>query len=267
MTSVERPILVSIVSHGHGAIVNALLDDLALPGNAELVRVLLTVNLASERLSLVERPYPLRVVRNERPVGFAENHNTAFRMGMADTPEPYFCVLNPDVRMQAGVMAQLAGKFASPPYPALLAPAVFSSDGVLQDSARPWPTPITILGRVFGRLVAQNIGAVSEISRWDWLAGMFMVFDARAYDDVGGFDHRYFLYYEDVDICCRMRQSGYRLAYCPDVRVEHDARRDSHRRLAHLGWHVCSAIRFFFSPGYFRCRRLPSGEQRDPTRA
>lgn len=265
MTGGARPVLVSIVSHGHRASLDALLDDLALPGNAENIRVLLTLNLASETLPAGGRPYPLQVVRNARPAGFAENHNTAFRLGMAEAAAPFFCVLNPDVRLEAGVMSALLRRITSPPHPALLAPAVFSSSGTLQDSARPWPTPFAVLGRVFNRLSGQHVGGVTEVSRWDWLAGMFMLFDAAAFRQVEGFDAGYFLYYEDADICCRLRLAGHRLAYCPEIRVVHDARRDSHHRLGYLRHHVRSVVRFFLSPSYSRCRLLRNPERLDST--
>ncbi len=80
----------------------------------------------------------------------------------------------------------------------------------------------------------------------EWVAGMFMLFRSRDFQDLGGFDEQFFLYYEDVDICVRAWQKGMRILACPQVSVIHDARRDSRRSLRHLRWHLGSMARFLW---------------------
>ncbi len=79
----------------------------------------------------------------------------------------------------------------------------------------------------------------------DWVAGMFMLFRRNVYAEVGGFDERYFLYYEDVDLCRRLRRHRYDVRLLPEVSVVHDARRESRHSLRHLGWHLSSMLRYF----------------------
>jgi hypothetical protein len=79
---------------------------------------------------------------------------------------------------------------------------------------------------------------------------MFMLFPACTYQSVGGFDERYFLYYEDVDLCARLRLLGHEIVLCPDATVMHHARRASHRNFRYLRWHLGSMARFFLSPAY-----------------
>ena len=74
---------------------------------------------------------------------------------------------------------------------------------------------------------------------------MFMVFRATVFRELGGFDERYFLYYEDVDLCWRLHRKKLRAAILPTVRATHDARRTSHRSLRYLRWHTASMLRFF----------------------
>jgi GT2 family glycosyltransferase len=80
----------------------------------------------------------------------------------------------------------------------------------------------------------------------DWIAGMFMLFDSTAFRAVRGFDESYFLYYEDVDLCRRLRRSGYDVIYVPGAEVVHDARRDSRRKLSLMRHHAASLLRFLF---------------------
>ena len=68
--------------------------------------------------------------------------------------------------------------------------------------------------------------------------------------EVGGFDERYHMYCEDVDLCLRLRGGGWRLARADAAVVEHAARRGSHRQWRHLGWHLRSLWRLWRSPAW-----------------
>ena len=78
----------------------------------------------------------------------------------------------------------------------------------------------------------------------DWIAGMFMAFHEDAFRAVRGFDERFFLYYEDVDICRRLRRAGYVVVYDPRSSVIHDARRASRRNVRLMAIHAASALRY-----------------------
>ena len=80
----------------------------------------------------------------------------------------------------------------------------------------------------------------------DWLAGMFMLFRSDAYRTVGGFDEAYFLYYEDVDLCHRLRASGASVMFEPGAEVVHDARRASRRNPRLAMHHLAGIFRFLF---------------------
>lgn len=84
-----------------------------------------------------------------------------------------------------------------------------------------------------------------------------MLFPRHIFERLNGFDQSYFLYYEDVDLCARMRLLGYEVVLCPDAKVIHHAHRSSHRNFRFLLWHLSSMMRFFFSPVYWRvqCRK------------
>ncbi len=237
----------SVVSHGQGALVAELLSDLE-KYSATQVEVILTVNVAEDLpFGADSFSFPLQIVRNSIPQGFGANHNAAFSLRHSD----YFGVLNPDIRLNTDpfgplrqvLVAQDAG---------VAAPLVRGVDGGIEDSARRMPTPLIIGGKVFRRRQEPDYRIAGERIYPDWVAGMFMLFRSEVYARMGGFDERYFLYYEDVDLCARLALSGYRIVLDPVVSVVHEARRESHRRFRYFRRHVASISRFLLSPVYFR---------------
>ena len=72
-----------------------------------------------------------------------------------------------------------------------------------------------------------------------------MVVDALKFKELTGFDESFFLYYEDVDLCTRVWCHGYSVVFCGDVIVTHDARRESHKNIKFLKWHLLSIVKYF----------------------
>ena len=116
-----------------------------------------------------------------------------------------------------------------------------------EDHARDFPSVFTLVAKIFGHRPLAVRTTTQSIYFPDWVAGMFMVFRSETMRSLGGFDERYFLYYEDVDLCARMRERGLEVAVCTKVSVIHAARRESHRNLQFASWHLRSAFRFLAS--------------------
>jgi GT2 family glycosyltransferase len=85
----------------------------------------------------------------------------------------------------------------------------------------------------------------------DWVGGMFMLLRRDVFETLGGFDERYFLYYEDVDLCARLWSAGMRVMQLRQVSVIHLARRSSHRSLRYLVIHLVSMSRYFLSGSFW----------------
>jgi GT2 family glycosyltransferase len=236
-------LVVSVVCHGHGVAVAALLDDLARWCAASVARVVLTLNLPGEPAPAAPQgwPFALEVRRNRNSLGFGANHNRA----LAGAPEPFVCVLNPDVRLQGDALAALL-VLAARPGVGCAYPLQVDAAGRVQDSERALPTPAALLRRrVLGRGEA----------RVDWVNAACLVLPTAAWRQLGGFDEGYFMYCEDVDLSLRLRLAGWRLLRAP-VQVEHAGTRASHRQLRHLAWHVRSLLRLWRSPVYAQARSL-----------
>ncbi|MEW6512988.1 MAG: glycosyltransferase family 2 protein [Pseudomonadota bacterium] len=234
-------ISISVVSHGQGDLVGRVLADIARFSDATRIEVILTRNIPEQLPFLVtDFPYPLKEVENVSPKGFGANHNAAFLRAKGE----WFCVLNPDIRLPEDPFPSLLEAHAVPTA-AVVAPAVLSPVGEIEDSVRRFPTPFSLTGKLLGwsdGRYSYKIGDAPFTA--DWLGGMFMLFRAEDFRRVGGFDEGFFLYYEDVDICARLWKSGRQVLACPKVQVIHDARRTSRRNFRYMRWHLASMARY-----------------------
>ena len=230
-------IALSVVSHAQNWLVNQLLADLAQLREPEL-RIIVTQNVP-DRDALHARPGAELVV-NDRPRGFGANHNAAFRLCSA----PYFCVVNPDVRLNMDPFPALLSALRAPRNAGVAGPQVCDPDGRTEDSARRFPTITRLVRKLLPGAQGPDYPAAGGPFAVDWLAGMFMLFRSDAFRAVGGFDERFFLYYEDVDICRRLGLLAYGAAYVPEVTVIHEARRASRRNLRLMAIHAASAARY-----------------------
>ena len=243
-------ISISVVSHSQIALVAKLLQDLRLHcGNLD-VELILTLNMKEPLPPALDCfSHPIKLIRNVIPAGFGANHNQAF----AQASGKYFCVLNPDIRLTGDPFTALLACVDDSSV-GVVAPLVLSENGTVEDSARHFPSPFKILCKVFGGPLKPDYGIEDLPIHVDWVAGMFMLFPRGVFEQLSGFDERYFLYYEDVDICARLRLLGYAVLLCPQARVTHIAHRSSHRSLKYMRWHLRSMVRFFLSPAYRRIK-------------
>jgi hypothetical protein len=235
-----------VVSHGSASAVQALLVSLARYERADRLQIILTDNLGADLPDLgASKWHSLIMIRNDRPQGYARNHNAAFQQAQGE----YFCVVNPDVLFVESVLQVLAQTMATRAAD-IIAPLIVDSRGRIQDSFRRLPDPIELVWRRTlrsrGGLPAPATDTVSP----DWIAGIFLLMRRETFGKLGGFDARYHLYFEDVDLCTRARLMGFSVMLNSRVRVQHDARRASRQQGRYLLWHVQSAFRFFASPVY-----------------
>lgn len=239
----SESICLSIVSHGQGRLIAPLLLEIA-AGAVRCREIILTLNIPEdESFTELTPTLPIRVLRNANPKGFGANHNAAFEASSSD----FFVVVNPDIRLQDFDMAPLLA-LLSDPANGLAAPAVHSSTGELQDSARQFPTLRRLVKRKLGRSsTGPDYTLTNAPISVDWVAGMFMVMRRTTYQQIGGFDDRFFMYFEDVDLCRRLRKAKLNVVLAPQVRVIHDAQRASRRHLKHFVWHVSSAARYLLA--------------------
>lgn len=253
----------SVVSHRQAGLVQALLGELAARVRTP-VRVIVTVNVPEmPPVRAGDFPFPVEILHNDAPRGFGANHNAAFK----HCRDSYFCILNPDVTFPDDPFPPLLAALASDPRLGLVAPLILDPGGAVEPSSRRFPTPAFILRKaLLGPAPTPDYPIGREPVSPDWVAGMFMLLPAKVFAAVGGFDERYFMYYEDVDLCARVREAGFDVRLEPAARAVHAARRDSHRRPRYLAWHLRSMLRFWMSGAYASARRRARRASSTPQR-
>jgi len=250
-------ISISVVSHSHGELVNQVIDDLKTLVGPQEIELIITLNMP-ERVKFEQSnlPWTVQIVNNISPQGFGENHNAAFKLSMGE----WFCVINPDIRLHVNPFPRLLEEMAVRSC-ALISPSVLTPERQIEDSIRHFPTLLSLTSKLFGRISGHySFEQVDESFTADWIAGMFMLFRAEDFRAIGGFDEKFFLYYEDVDICARLWKSGRKVIACPQVQIIHDARRTSRKNLRYMRWHLASMARYFWKHWW----RLPNIDHSRP---
>jgi|SRR6185437_4039518 len=203
-------------------------------------------------------------VRPGNNLGFGRGHNLALKQ-LAGVDAPYHLILNPDIRFALDALSRLADVMDSHPEVGLVMPKVIYPDGSNQFLCKLLPAPIDLALRRFlpGRWkgIAHKRTSLYELRFLDCdapayvpsLSGCFMFARRSVLKAVGGFDERFFLYMEDVDLCRRMLGVS-RLLYWPRVTVEHVHQMGSYRNRKLLLWHIRSAIQYFNKWGWIRDR-------------
>jgi GT2 family glycosyltransferase len=196
-------------------------------------------------------------------IASARNRGYAAAVNSAATAVPGrdLLLLNPDVEAPpADAVGALTGFLSARPRAAVVAPRQVGDDGRTQPSARRFPSLVAMLGSL---PVAGRLGAVrrryddylspswsDEDTRVDWVNGAAMLIRREAFDALGGWDERFFLYMEDADFCRRCARAGWEIWLLPSVRLRHDYARASSRGASVVESqarrrHIVSLVRFF----------------------
>lgn len=171
----------------------------------------------------------VRLIENDTNRGFGAAQNQA----IAASKGRYVFFINPDCRMfRRDLLRRMVDYADANPDIGALGPKILNPDGTLQFSARRFPPMFagifrhTLLGRLFpkNRFVRSYLMTDSphdSIMDVDWLSGSALMVRREMLDGVGGFDERFFMYCEDVDLCKRAHDAGWRVVYYPEVEVCH----------------------------------------------
>lgn len=232
--------LLSIVSHGHQELIpkNGIVQS---PGP---FRILVRENIP--HLDWVP-PGGVRFIQNLRIAGFGANHNRNFESAQLDGGD-WFVICNPDVDVTADQLSSLLSR-AEQDNASLVAPLLWNRElDEFDHNIRPRPTPVALALSFMG-LPSRSRYKDSEVEgrgQADWASGAFLAIKAGVFRHLGGFDERYFMYMEDVDLCERASRARIPVCIYPDIRVIHNAAR-ANRNLFSMNFahHLRSALRYF----------------------
>ncbi|HEX3247270.1 MAG TPA: glycosyltransferase family 2 protein [Chloroflexota bacterium] len=175
------------------------------------------------------------VIVNDHNVGFGRANNQA----LARAQGKYVLLLNPDAQLEANALERLVSTLERAPRAAVAGPLVMDSDGRIQPTRRRFPTVATmfvestpiqtwlppshpLLGDYYVRDRADH-----EAQEADWLVGACLLIRRVAFEQVGGFDERFFMYFEETDWCRRAKEAGWSVVFQPAARARHLGGRSS----------------------------------------
>lgn len=190
-------------------------------------------------------------LRMNRNAGFGAAANAGARQAASG----YVLVLNGDVVLEPGACAALVAALDRDPEAAVAGPRIIDAAGKVELSARSFPTVRTgalgrssLLTRLFQRAgrapVAVAHALEGEAGPVDWVSGACMLLRRQAFEQVAGFDERFWMYWEDADLCLRLARTGWRTRYVPEAVVHHATGSSGSSEVTIRAFHESAALYF-----------------------
>ncbi len=192
--------------------------------------IIIVDNASSDQtVSYIKTQFPEAIlIENKINAGFAQACNTALLKSHSE----YVLFLNPDTEVIPGMTKSLLAFMEKHPEAGAIGPTLLNPDGTLQLSGNTFPNLKNILSesffldrlfpnsRFFGSHKMSHIDR-SKVLKVDWTMGSCLFVRREALDKAGNFDSNYFLFFEETDLCLRLRNAGYEIYLLPTARLIH----------------------------------------------
>ena len=252
---IQTEISIVTVGMNHLSYMKKMLASLFTVGRPTVPFELIFVDNCSTdgTVDYIRKHYPsVRIIENKEPYGFARNNN----IGASIAEGRYIMILNPDIVLRKRAIDALYEYAVEDPACGIVAPMLQNTDLSLQYSVRRFPSLKTLWHRALTKgndkstdknvqnyLMTQlPLDTPTEV---DWCIGAAFLISREAYDSLGGFDEKFFLYVEDMDICYRCWKSHKRVIYYPLAQMVHAHQRSSMRLGMKTLIHARSYLHFF----------------------
>jgi GT2 family glycosyltransferase len=228
MIAVDRPdVTVVLVSYNTVHLLEKVLAAIDTARNGLSSQVIVVDNASIDGSGeLLMHKYPqVELIANQTNIGFARANNQA----VTCVRGRYVLLLNTDAFVSPDTLHKTIGFMDANPRCGVLGVKLIGRGGLLQPSCRYFPTPWNLFLASTGiarflpraRLVDDMSWDHKSIRECDWVPGCYYLVRREVIDQVGLFDPRYFLYYEEVDHCRRVRKAGWSVFYYPFTEVVH----------------------------------------------
>lgn len=161
-----------------------------------------------------------KLIKSKINLGFGRANNLAIKKASGE----YLIFLNPDTEIVSGTIKKLLNFIRLHPDIGILAPQLILADGSIQPSVKRLPT---LLGAIkeyyFGQKNAyeEYFPKGEKAVEVECAYGAGLMIKKDTFERLNGFDERYFLYYEDIDLCKRVREMGLKVVYYPQAQLKH----------------------------------------------
>lgn len=262
----ECDLSIVTISMNHGHFLKGLCESLERESDSVNFEMIMIDNCSlDDTRSIIQNEFPwVNLVVNNEIKNFSYNNNHGFSLARGR----YVLFLNPDIVVLDGALETLVAFMDHNPDVGVCGPRLLNPDMSNQPSFRKYSTPKILLmrglkldsffpdSRCLKDYFMDDVNVDSPINV-DWLMGSAMVFRRDALNQVGGFDERYPLYFEDQDLCRRTWESNYRVTFVPHAEMIHYYARDSAKspfsKKARM--HYISMFYYFYKY-YFSHRRI-----------
>jgi N-acetylglucosaminyl-diphospho-decaprenol L-rhamnosyltransferase len=248
-------VFISVVSHGHGDLIEKLS---CLSNLAKEYHVVVKLNTEEQSFVSYLENHKIKYINDNYGLGFGHNNNIVYSYCSSElnmNREDVFVVLNPDVVCTVEEVESLV--FSMDLLNSSISCVNLFKDNehtIPDNSIRSFPTLLQFVKSFLGlgnpAVIEKN--TITQPINVDWAAGSFLAFKAYHYFNLKGFDERYFMYCEDIDICYRSKQLGMSITFFPNIKMQHLAEHANRTILSkHFYWHVVSVCRFILSKHCF----------------
>lgn len=220
-------ITVIIVSYNTESLLAEAIGRLKVAAHGLRLKIVVIDNASRDgSVALLRSKFPdCSLVVNERNIGFGRANNQALSMAEGR----YVLLLNTDAFVGEDTIEKTIRYMDAHPRCGILGVKLVGRDGALQPSARYFPTPLNLflertgLDRIFNkvRMVDDLSWDHASVRSCDWVPGCYYLVRRQLIDQIGLFDPRYFLYYEEVDHCNAARRAGWETVCFADTTVVH----------------------------------------------
>ncbi|MFX2237885.1 glycosyltransferase [Acinetobacter baumannii] len=256
----DKIVFASIVIYKHSYLdLKPTLDSLS---NTPLIQKIILIDNDQSNWAQTLNNEKIVYIKSEGNFGFGYGHNLAIHQYAKASD--FFLICNPDIEFEANEFEKLLS-FAAKSDAGLFLPRIFKGDGVDQHGARLLPTPMNLFARRFSPALGEKLDQNYLLKKFSIdkpifapnLIGCFMLFASHALLDLAGFDERFFMYMEDVDLSRRCAEK-YGAIYYPQAHVTHLHEQGSYKNKTLLKAHLKSAYQYFNKWGWF----FDSGRQK-----
>jgi GT2 family glycosyltransferase len=222
------------------------------------IKVIIVDN-SSKRINLEKlKDERVEYIFNGRNLGFGKAHNIAIKRIIGKSK--YHLILNPDVYFQEGVLEELKRYMDENAEIKAIMPKILYPDGKIQYLCKLLPTPVDLIFRRFipfkkylerrNEIYELRFTGYKKIMEVPVISGCFIFARTEVLEKINGFDERFFLYLEDVDLCRRILKYG-KIVFYPKVFAYHKFHKASYKKLKFLLIHMMSAVKYFNKWGWF----------------
>lgn len=251
----EKTISIVIVNYNVKDLLEKCLNSiLESKGKFKLDLIVVDNNSEDGSIAYLRPKFPnVRYIQNSENLGFSKANNLGFKEAIGE----YILILNPDTLIKSDTLQKMLGFMETNPDIGVAGCKVLNEDGTFQWACRrSFPTPWNSFTKLFGmqdffpksKLFASYNLKYLDINKEydvDALIGAFMFCRKDIIYEVDGFDEDFFMYGEDLDLCFRIKKSGYRITYTPITEITHSKGESTKRSNINDAKHFYEAMRIY----------------------